>query len=335
MRRPRDPFRRNGRRCRPPRPAARPERAAVRPVGADGTVRRSPRQPSENAVDHHCVPSMPSPDGQPHVVWGLAGLPHFRAPGSPLHPASEMNQRAGRCGVGTSTTGANLEQARHDPRSPFCRPDAARRHRLAGDTLPARPATARLRGLVYRGWRGQSLRPPRRQRHDGMRVQRRLSAAGDGKLRARRPLGLLGRDQRCVARAGARTGAAALRRGGRADQSVRRHQAARGASGLPGSHHDRHRSRLRADQICQGRPRGPRLSRRPHPLFQLRREFGSGRLPGAAVRDRLAADPAAGGARAVARGEGRPPLLHHRRHLGEQGQGHRIRRLPAMSGRSM
>ena len=57
--------------------------------------------------------------------------------------------------------GPDREKARQDRRSPFRRPDAAGRHRLAGDALSAGPREARLRGVVRRGWRRQSLRSAR------------------------------------------------------------------------------------------------------------------------------------------------------------------------------
>ena len=166
-------------------------------------------------------------EGQPHVVWGLASRPNHSSPTIPDPPlrrgGNEIN-RSRPLWRADLTTGATLEQARQGNLVlHFVGQMPLAGHRLAGDALSARPATARLRGLVYRGWRGKPLRSPRCQRHDGMRIQCRLSAAGDGEPWARRPLGLLGRDPRCMARAAARTRAAALSRGGRADKPVRRH----------------------------------------------------------------------------------------------------------------
>ena len=172
-----------------------------------------------------------------------------------------------------STADATLGQARHHPRSPFCRPDAARRHRLAGVALPSRPRAARLRGLVYRGWRGQPLRPAHRQR-------RRWSAATTSPI--------------CGARWRATGSAIAGPIGtrstmsgtGSARERVRRLYAeADGLINLCGA------TRLREEHLaCPVRimvdtdpvyeqikyakadPRGARLSRRAHPFFQLWRE---------------------------------------------------------------
>ena len=170
---------------------------------------------------------------------------------------------------------------------------------------------ARLRGLVCRGSRHQPVRSADQQRRQRVRLQRRVSARGDGAARLGRTLGLLGRDQRCLARHVARGGASPLCRGGRADQSVRRDAAARGAHARSGAGHDRHRPGLRADQIRQGRAGNPRLYRRAYAFLHLRRQSRHRFVLAAAVRRAVAPDPAAGRSRSVAvrrrsRGYGEP-----------------------------
>ena len=193
---------------------------------------------------------------------------------------------------------------------------------------------AGLRGLVRRGSRRQPLRSARQQRRDGLRLQCRLSARGDGTVRPRRPLGLLGRDQRCLSRPVARAGARAVRRGRRADQPLRRDPAARRAYGLPGAHHDRHRPGLRADQIRQGRSRRARLSRRAHAFLHLWRESRRAGLRDAAVRRAVAPDPAAGRYRAVARAAGERAVPSRRSPPGRTRARTSSSRATAMSGRS-
>ena len=79
-------------------------------------------------------------------------------------------------------------------------------------------------------------------------------------------------------------------------------------------------------KYARGRSRGAGLSRRPHAFLHLWRECGRTGLDRAAGRHPVAGDAAAGGDGVVAQGRGRRRRLDHHRHLGEQGQEHRIRR---------
>ena len=140
--------------------------------------------------------------------------------------------------------------------------------------LSRRPRAARLRGVVRRGPRRQSLRSPRQQRVDGLRLQRRLSRAASWSA-----AGLAGRWAYWDAINDVYHG---LSRASRSRALYRDADALFNLCGaarlrdehmaLPGAGDDRHRSGLRADQICRGRPRRPRLSRRAHAFLHLWRE---------------------------------------------------------------